>query len=58
MEYLYAVAFIVAASVIPYAILASRPDFHPGFRLACLFVFVVGVLVVVEELATKDWKPW
>ena len=54
MEYLYAVAFIVAASAILYPILASRL----GFRLACLFVFVVGVLAVVEELASKDWKFW
>lgn len=57
MEYLYAVAFIVAASAILYTILASRGQ-HRLFRRASLFVFVVGVLAVVEELATKDWKFW
>jgi len=46
MDYLYAVAFLVAASGTLYTNLASRL----GFRLACLFVFVVGVLAGVEAL--------
>jgi len=50
MDYLYAVAFLVAASGILYTNLASRLGFRPGLRLACPFVFVVGVLAVVEAL--------
>ena len=54
MEYLYAGAFLVAASVILYTISASRL----GFRLACLFVLAVGVVAIVEKLVSEDWKFW